>query len=92
MSNYANKLSSIEEKKQKLILEEAKILEKRKSEIGSLAEKFNLLTLSDETIIGVFSEVKLSMENNKQKINDWAEHGRKYIKPKRNTAKTEKNT
>jgi len=92
MSNYAGKLSSIEDKMKKLKEEENKLIEKRKTEIGSLAEKFNLLMLSDELIVGIFSEAKDVMSNNNQKLKSWEENGKELLKPKRNNKKLKEST
>jgi hypothetical protein len=89
MSKYADKLSSISEKKKKLLEEEAKLIEKRKKEIGSLAEKFGLLTVSDHTILGIFSEVKTALKDNFDKLKSWEAKGAQLLKPKRHTKVTE---
>lgn len=91
MSQYAGKLSLIEKKMVKLRLEEDKLIEKRKNEIGAFAEKFGLLTLSDELIIGVFSDIKKNIETQSEKIKTWEEHGRQLVKPKRDTQKIKEN-
>lgn len=84
MSDYADKLTSITERKQKLLEEENKLIEKRKKEIGALAEKFSLLTLSDRLIVGVFSEVQTALNNQSEKIKTWENQGAKFLKPKPN--------
>lgn len=92
MSDYAGKLSSIEDKMKKLKEEEERLIEKRRHEIGALAEKFSLLTLSDESIIGLFSEAKEAINNNHDKLKAWEENGTKFLKPKRNSKKLEEST
>jgi hypothetical protein len=92
MADYADRLSSISEKKQKLLEEEAKLIEKRKKEIGALAEKFGLLTLSDITISGIFSEVKTALKDNSDKLRSWDGQGAKLLKHKRNTKVAEEST
>ena len=89
MSDYADKLSSIADKKQKLLSEESKLIEKRKKEIGALAEKFDLLTVSDALITGLFSEAQSAIKDKSEKIKTWEHHGAKFLKPKRNSKATE---
>lgn len=92
MADYADKLSSISEKKQKLLEEETKLIERRKKEIGALAEKFGLLILSDITISGIFDEVKTALKNNADKIKAWDNQGAKLLKRKRNTQVAEESS
>ncbi len=92
MSDYADKLSSIIEKKQKLLEEESKLIEKRKKEIGHLAEKFGLLTMPDAVITGLFSEAKLALKEKSEKIKTWENHGTQFIKSKRNSKTTQENS
>lgn len=89
MSDYADKLSSITERKQKLLEEENKLIEKRKKEIGALAEKFGLLTVSDTLIVGLFSEVQTALNDKSEKIKTWENQGAKFLKPKRNSKTTQ---
>jgi hypothetical protein len=92
MSDYADKLSSISEKKQKLLAEESKLIEKRKHEIGQLAEKFGLLTMSDTVMAGLFSEAQSALKGKTEKIKTWESHGARFLKPKRNSKSTQKST
>lgn len=89
MSDYADKLSSIFEKKQKLLEEETRLVEKRKIEIGQLAEKFGLLTMSDPLITGLFLEAQAALKEKSEKIKNWESHGEQFIRPKRNTKATQ---
>lgn len=90
MSNYANKLSSLTEKKQKLLKEETKLIEKRKTEIGALAEKFDLLTTSDALMVGLFSDAQIALKDQSEKIKTWEHHGEKFLKQKLNNRKNKK--
>ena len=90
MSNYATKLSSLAEKKQKLLDEENKLIEKRKAEIGAFAEKFNLLTASDALMAGLFSDAQAALKDQPEKIKTWEHHGAQLLKPKSTSNK--KNT
>ncbi len=88
MSGYADKLSSLAAKKQKLLAEESKLIEKRKIEIGQLAEKFDLLTLSDAVITGLFREVQSALRDHSDKIKQWGSHGEAFLNSKRNSKAT----
>lgn len=83
MSDYANKLSSLAEKKQKILQEETKLIERRKIEIGHLAEKFDLLTVSDTLIAGSFSEIQSAIKSKSEKLKTWENAGVQLLKPKR---------
>ena len=87
MVDYAIKLSSIEGRMNKLKQEEGRLLEKRRQEIGMLAERFGLLTLSDESIVGLFAEAKDAASGNPIKLKFWEEQGAKLLKPKRYSKK-----
>jgi hypothetical protein len=89
MSEYANKLSNIAEKKQKLIAEEMKLIEKRKKEIGQLAEKFELLTLPDSVVTGLFHEAQSALKNKSDKIKTWQSSGEQFLKSKSNAKATQ---
>lgn len=96
MSDYAAKLSSISEKKLKLIEEEKEIIERRKKEIGQLAQKFDLLTVSDDLIAGLFSSVKKSIADKADCVKEWETLGGRFRKgakgTKTKTAKQSKST
>jgi Conjugal transfer protein TraD len=87
-----DKLSSITEKKKKLLEEESKLIEKRKKEIGHLAEKFGLFTMPDTLITGLFLEAQSALKEKSEKIKTWESHGERFINPKRNTKATQENT
>lgn len=89
MSDYAGKLSSLAQKKQQLLQEESRLIEKRKKEIGQLAEKFNLLTLSDALITGLFSEAQIAVKDKSEKIQTWENNGVQFLKSKRDSKATE---
>jgi DNA-binding protein H-NS len=58
MSSYAQKLKVINDRKKKLLHEESRLLEQRKKEIGALAERLGLLSVSDEILIAAFEAAK----------------------------------
>lgn len=89
MSGYADKLSSLSEKKQKLLDEESRLIVKRKKEIGDLAEKFGLLTVSDKLIAGIFADARNAIINQSSKIQEWEKQSELSVKTKRNSKATE---
>jgi hypothetical protein len=91
MTEYANKLSLIAERKQKLLEEESKLIEKRKQNIGVFAEKFGLLTASDALIMGLFAEVETAIKNKSDKIKEWENQGGRFLKSKRDGKTVEAN-
>ena len=82
MADYAEKLLFLAEKKQKLLAEEAKLIEKRKIEIGALAEKLGLLTVSDEFLSGLFHDAKTALEKKSEKVKEWEKLGSQLTKPR----------
>lgn len=85
MSLNAKKLSSIAERKQKLLEEEIELIEKRTSEIGAIAKRLELLTLSDEIITGLFLQAVKAIEENSDQLNEWKEAGEQFLRPKKIT-------
>ncbi len=90
MSGYAAKLSSISEKKKKLIEEEQNLIETRKKEIGQLAQKMGLLTVSDELISGLFTFAQKSIADKADCVKEWETLGGRFRKKAR-TAESKKN-
>lgn len=76
MTDIANKLQAIAERRKKLAIEEAKIVEQRKQVIGKLAERFNLLTASDAIIAGLFADAEAELKNrDSEKVKLWNKAG-----------------
>jgi hypothetical protein len=88
MSEYSNKLAAIAAKKQKLLQEETKLIEKRKKEIASSAERLGLLTASDELITGLFLEAASAIKENQNRIKEWEAQGERFLKSKKQYAET----
>ncbi len=80
MSDYPNKLSSLSSKKLKLIEEEKELIERRKKEIGQLAQKFDLLTVSDDLIAGLFSAAQKSISDKADCVKEWETLGGRFRK------------
>ena len=84
MADYAERLLSIADKRKKLLEEEGRLIEKRKIEIGALAEKLGLLTLPDELLSGILQEAKQAIDKKSDKVKEWEKLGSLSSKP-RNT-------
>ncbi len=82
MSEYADKLASIVSQKQKLIEKEQILVQKRKTEIGELAEKLGLLTAPDVLLAGLFHTANQALQGNPQQLKEWESIGTNYLKPK----------
>jgi hypothetical protein len=83
MSDYTTRLTQLSERRQKLLEEEQRLIEKRKKEIGALAERFHVLTASDELLIGLFVDIQKSLEEkNTQKVTYWQQLGRSLLHSK----------
>lgn len=84
MSEYSAKLAAIAAKKQKLLQEENKLIEKRKKEIAASAERFGLLTASDELIAGLFLEAANALRENQGRVQAWEAEGGRFLNKKQN--------
>ncbi|OAI47774.1 hypothetical protein AYO45_05585 [Gammaproteobacteria bacterium SCGC AG-212-F23] len=83
MSEYSSKLAAIAAKKQKLIQEEFKLIERRKKEIAGSAERLGLLTASDELITGLFLEAVHALKEDHSRIKKWETEGEQFLKSKK---------
>jgi hypothetical protein len=82
MSDYSSKLLALASKKQKILQEETQLISKRKSEIAELAERFNLLTISDTAFAGMFHELQHSLEVNTDKVKELEKIGENFLRPR----------
>ena len=60
MYSVSDELTDIEQSKQQLLAKEMQIKERRKYQIGLLAEQCGILSLPDEALYNVFTEIALS--------------------------------
>lgn len=89
MSDYAEKLAAIAAREQKILEEKTKLIEKRKREIASLAERFNLLAASDELLAGIFIECEKALSANDERVKEIKSLGARFLKSKRNASEAE---
>ena len=67
MSDYAKKLQTIQQQRQKLIDTESRLIEKRKKEFADLGEQFDLLIIDDKLLSTFFQEFKECKDSKKFK-------------------------
>lgn len=83
MSDYSHKLKALEAKKQKLLDEEAKLLDKRKKEIGLMAERCGVLVVSDTVLAGILLEVKDALSAKDNRLKEWETNGARFLQVRR---------
>ena len=71
---------------QKLIEEEAKLIEQRKNEIGKIAERCNMFTVSDSFLAGLFLYAQDAINNASPLVKEWQVKGELFLKIKREKA------
>ncbi len=81
MSDLSLKLSQINQKQEKLLLEKSKLIDKRKKEIANLAERCGLLIFSDEILSGLFLDAEKSISNKDNRVKEWQLSGEKFLRP-----------
>ena len=57
-TDYGSRLKALKEEQQRLERKQAELLEKRRVEIGQLAERLGLLEADDDALAGVLLELK----------------------------------
>ena len=57
-TDYGARLKALKEEQQRLERKQAELLEKRRAEIGRLAERLGLLEADDDTLAGALLELK----------------------------------
>jgi hypothetical protein len=62
-SEYGARLKALKEEQQRIERKQAELLEKRRAELGRLAEKVGVLEADDDAIAGALLELKSAIEN-----------------------------
>ncbi len=68
----------------RLIEQEQNLIERRKMEIGLLAQKIGLLTVSDELISGIFTFAQKSIADKADCVKEWETLGGRFRKSAKN--------
>ncbi len=102
-SEYGARLKALKEEQQRLERKQAELLEKRRAELGRLAEKVGVLEADDDAIAGTLLELKAALENSSDegRLKQWRAAGasfrgrdkdRKAAAPRANTGLEESNS
>jgi Conjugal transfer protein TraD len=62
-SEYGARLKALKEEQQRIERKQTELLEKRRAELGRLAEKVGVLEADDDAIAGALLELKSAIEN-----------------------------
>ena len=62
-SEYRARLKALKEEQQRLERKQAELLEKRRAELGRLAEKVGVFEIDDDALAGALLELKSAVEN-----------------------------
>jgi Conjugal transfer protein TraD len=62
-SEYGARLKALKEEQQRIERKQTELLEKRRAELGRLAEKVGVLEADDDAIAGALLELKSAMES-----------------------------
>ena len=84
---FTSQIQKLKEEELQLIEKKKKIFESRKNEIGRLAEKIQVLELSDSVIAGAFLALKNADKN---LIAGYEESGKRFLKPREKSQKNKK--
>jgi hypothetical protein len=63
ISEYGSRLKALKDEQQRLERKQTELLEKRRAELGRLAEKVGVLEIDDDAIAGALLELKAAIEN-----------------------------
>lgn len=78
-SAYGARLKALKEEQQRLERKQAELLDKRRAEIGRLAEKLGLLEADDAALAGVLLELKDALsKNGDERLARWRQVGASF--------------
>lgn len=78
-SEYGTRLKALKEEQQRLERKQSELLEKRRAEIGRLAEKLGLLEADDDALAGVLLELKDALsKNGDERLARWRQAGASF--------------
>ncbi len=78
-SAYGARLKALKEEQQRLERKQAELLDKRRAEIGRLAEKLGLLEADDAALAGVLLELKDALsKNGDERLARWRQAGASF--------------
>ena len=79
-ADYGARLKTLKEEQQRLERKQAELLEKRRAELGRLAEKVGVLEADDDAIAGALLELKAALEssNGEERLKQWRAAGASF--------------
>ena len=78
-ADYGSRLKALKEEQLRLERKQAELLEKRRVEIGQLAERLGLLEADDDTLAGVLLELKdASSKTGDERLARWRAAGASF--------------
>jgi len=78
-SEYGARLKALKKEQQRLERKQAELLEKRRVEIGRLAEKLGVLEVDDDAFAGILLELKDALsENGDERLARWRQAGASF--------------
>jgi Conjugal transfer protein TraD len=79
-SEYGTRLKALKQEQQRLERKQAQLLDKRRAELGRLAEKVGLLEIDDDAIAGALLELKAAMDSpaNDGRLQQWRAAGASF--------------
>ncbi len=73
----------LEKREQQLQNDKARLIENRKRRVGELAERFHLLTVSDQVLAGLFSELSEAVKGKDARLKSWEAQGARFCSSSR---------
>jgi hypothetical protein len=80
MADLATQLQALKAEQQRLARKQAELLDKRRAEIGKLAERLGLLEADDDLLAGALLELKTAITANDPRLKEWRSHGATFLK------------
>ena len=78
-SEYAARLKALKEEQQRLERKQAELLDKRRAEIGRLADKLGLLAADDDALAGALLELRDALsKNGDERLARWRQAGASF--------------
>jgi hypothetical protein len=78
-TDYGSRLKALKEEQQRLERKQAELLDKRRIEIGRLAQKLDVLEIDDDALAGVLLELKDAVsKNGDERLARWRASGASF--------------
>ena len=88
MSDFADKIATLLEKKQKLLAEEQRLMEQRMQEIAQLAKRCDMLGVSDACLAGLFLSLQDAIQTASPLVKELQTRGELFLKNKKDSSTT----